>query len=103
MKITDIKLTDPLFLPTPLQTDAINTLSTVNVYTFCQVFTDEGITGFVPARGGMLNKTLIEEGLKPYVVGEDPMNNERIWSKMYWGIFGERAARRSNGGPQHYR
>lgn len=88
MKITDIKLTDPLFLPTPPQADAINTLSTVNVYIFCQVFTDEGIAGFVPARGGGLTKMIIEDMLKPYVVGEDPMNNERIWSKMFWGIHG---------------
>lgn len=82
MKITDIKLTDPIFLPTELQTDSINALSRANTYTFCQVFTDEGITGFVPARGGALNGALIE-ALKPYVVGEDPMKNERIWSRMY--------------------
>ena len=88
MKITDIRLTDPLYLPTSLQTDSINTLSRVNTYIFCQVFTDEGVTGLVPARGGGLNKFLVEEALKPYVVGEDPMNNERIWSKMYWGTLG---------------
>jgi D-arabinonate dehydratase len=85
MKITDIKLTDPIYLPTELQTDSINALSRANTYTFCQVFTDEGITGFVPARGGALVKSLVEEALKPYVVGEDPINNERIWSRMYWG------------------
>ncbi len=88
MKITDVKLTDPVYLPLELQTDAINTLSRANAYTFCQVFTDEGITGIVPARGGGMVKSLIEDSLKPYIVGEDPMNNERIWSKMYWGILG---------------
>lgn len=88
MKITDIKFTDPIFLPVKLQTDSINTLSTASAYTFCQVFTDEGITGFVPARGDSVTRGFIEDTLKPYVVGEDPMNNERIWSKMYWGMLG---------------
>ena len=27
----------------------------------------------------------IENVLKPYVIGEDPLNTERIWEKMYWG------------------
>jgi len=87
MKITEIKLTDPIFLPVKLQTDSINTLSTANAYTFCQVSTDEGITGFVPGRGDAVTRGFIE-ALTPYVVGEDPMNNERIWSKMYWGTLG---------------
>jgi len=87
MKITDIKLTDPIFLPWKLQTDSINNLGTSFTYTFCQVLTDEGITGFVPGRGDTVSRGFIEEVLKPYVVGEDPMNNERIWSKMYWASF----------------
>ncbi len=87
MKITDIRLTDPLYVPVELQQDSINTLATVSAYSFCQVFTDEGVTGIVPARGGV-NKMFIEDTLKPYVIGEDPMDNERIWSKMYWGLLG---------------
>ncbi|MFH1639221.1 MAG: mandelate racemase/muconate lactonizing enzyme family protein [Chloroflexota bacterium] len=88
MKITDIRLMDPVYIPVQLQQDAINTLGTVSSPIFCQIFTDEGVTGIVPARGGNFFKALVEDVLKPYVIGEDPMNNERIWSKMYWGTLG---------------
>ena len=85
MKIIDVKLSDPVYIPVRQMTDAINVLPTAMTYTFLQVFTDEGITGIVPTQGGALNKVLIEDLLKPYVIGEDPLNSERIWEKMYWG------------------
>ena len=85
MKIIDVKLSDPVYIPVRQMTDAINVLPTAMTYTFLQVFTDEGMTGIVPAQGGALNKVLIEDLLKPYVIGEDPLNTERIWEKMYWG------------------
>jgi L-alanine-DL-glutamate epimerase-like enolase superfamily enzyme len=85
MKITDIKISDTFYVPCAPQQDAITSIPGVNTHIFCEIFTDEGLTGFVPASGGNVTKVLIEELLKPYVVGEDPMNNERIWSKMYWG------------------
>ena len=85
MKIIDVKLSDPVYIPVRQMTDAINVLPTFRALTFLQVFTDEGMTGIVPAQGGALNKVLIEDLLKPYVIGEDPLNTERIWEKMYWG------------------
>ena len=85
MKIIDVKLSDPVYIPVRQMTDAINVLPTAMTYTFLQVFTDEGMTGIVPAQGGALNKVLIEDLLKPYVIGEDPLNTERIWEQMYWG------------------
>lgn len=30
-----------------------------------------------------MNRVLIEDFLKPAVVGEDPFNVDRIWEKMY--------------------
>lgn len=94
MKITDIKLSDPVYVPARQMADAINILPIVTAYTFLYVFTDEGITGIGPARSGALDKALIEELLKPYVVGEDPLNSERIWEKMYWASlqYGRRGA-----------
>ena len=94
MKITDIKLTDPVYVPFRPQQDAINTLPVASAYNFCQVFTDEGVSSLTVARSGNLYKVLIEEMLKPYIVGEDPMDNERIWSKMYWASlqYGRRGA-----------
>lgn len=87
MKITDVKITNTFYVPCKPQQDAITAIPGLNTHTFCQLHTDEGLTGFVPALGGNVTKVLIEEALKPYLVGEDPMNNERIWSKMYWGML----------------
>ncbi len=94
MKIIDVKLSDPVYIPFRQMTDAINTLPTAMTYTFLQVLTDEGITGIGPARGGAPNRVLIEDSLKPYVIGEDPLNTERIWEKMYWATlqYGRRGA-----------
>ena len=94
MKITDVKLSDPVYIPARPMADAINILPTTVDYVFLQVFTDEGITGIGPTQGGALNKVLLEELLKPYVIGEDPLNTERIWEKMYWATlqYGRRGA-----------
>ncbi len=85
MKITDVKLSDPVYIPFRQMTDAINVVSTARTLAFLQVFTDEGMTGIGPTHGGTLSRVLIEGSLKPYVIGEDPLNTERIWDKMYWG------------------
>ena len=87
MKITDLKLTETYYIPCEPQQDAITTVPGVYPITFCQVFTDEGLTGLVPAPPGNLAKAIIEEGIKPYVIGENPLHHERIWSRMYWGML----------------
>lgn len=94
MKITDLKVSDPIYVPFKPTTDAINTLPTAMTYMFLYVLTDEGITGLSITYGGSLAKALIEDLLKPVVVGEDPINSERIWEKMYWATlqYGRRGA-----------
>lgn len=87
MKITDIRLTDTFYVPAKPQQDAISRLPPVSVQNFCQVFTDEGPVGLVPASGGKLTRVLIEEMIRPVLIGEDPMDHERIWQKMYWGLL----------------
>jgi len=84
MRITDVRLSEPVFVPFRQMADAINTLPVAMPYRFLQVFTDEGITGIAPG-GGMA--ALTENALKPQVVGEDPLNTERIWDKMYWATL----------------
>jgi L-alanine-DL-glutamate epimerase-like enolase superfamily enzyme len=88
MKITDVKLSETFYVPVRVQADSINTLAGTGAYNYCQVFTDEGVTGIGFSRASGISKAFIEETLKPYIVGEDPMNNERIWSKMYWALLG---------------
>jgi L-alanine-DL-glutamate epimerase-like enolase superfamily enzyme len=87
VKITDIRLTDTFYVPAKPQQDAISRLPPVSVQNFCQVFTDEGPVGLVPASGGKLTRVLIEEMIRPVLIGEDPMDHERIWQKMYWGLL----------------
>jgi len=87
VKITDIRLTDTFYVPAKPQQDAISKIPPMSMHNFCQVFTDEGLVGLVPASGGKITKVLIEEMIKPILVGEDPMVHERIWQKMYWGLL----------------
>ena len=51
------------------------------------VETDEGITGwgecFGPGNIALANKFIIENVIAPMVVGEDPINKEKIWNKVY--------------------
>jgi len=52
-----------------------------------EVRTDEGLVGWGEASAGegfaSANRALIENVLKPLVVGEDPFDVELIWHKMY--------------------
>ena len=52
MKIIDVKLSDPVYIPVRQMTDAINVLPATMTYTFLQVFSDEGITGIGSAGDG---------------------------------------------------
>ena len=94
MKITDVKLSDPWYSSVRAMADATVKVPGVRASMILEVSTDEGITGVVPMNdpivqigheGVSLNKVLVEQALKPLVVGEDPLDTERIWDKMYWG------------------
>ena len=87
MKITDVEISEPIYIPFRQMSDAINVLPTAMTYAFLQISTDEGITGITPVGGGALSRVLIEGALKPQVIGEDPLNTERIWDKMYWATL----------------
>jgi len=55
---------------------------------FLKVYTDEGIVGIGEGSGWpRVVQTAIED-LKPVVVGEDPVNIERIWQKMLVSTMG---------------
>jgi L-alanine-DL-glutamate epimerase-like enolase superfamily enzyme len=51
------------------------------------VATDHGPEGFGHAYflqgGGRAAKTIIEHDLGPALVGEDPLDHERLWQKLY--------------------
>ncbi len=58
-------------------------------WVFLKVFTDEGLTGVGEATGGLSAKpgeAQVHE-LERFVLGEDPLQPERLWQKMYKGLF----------------
>jgi L-alanine-DL-glutamate epimerase-like enolase superfamily enzyme len=86
MKITKVEamvLTCPLDKPIMDATYTLPHRSAVIV----RVDTDEGLFGIGEAAyfGGppMITKTVIEKELQEYLVGEDPLNIERLWETMY--------------------
>ena len=104
MKITDVKLSAPWYVRGKESTDATVVNPAIRSTTLLEIMTDEGVSGFTAVselnlgpQDGSLNKVLIENAFKPLVVGEDPMDTERIWDKMYWGQRAVGAERRSDG------
>ncbi len=92
MKITDIQLTDPIYMNISVTTDATVDNPAVRSVSRVLITTDEGATGFasisepqVGPEGNSLIKLLVEHAFKPLVLGEDPLDTERIWDKLYWG------------------
>jgi galactonate dehydratase len=58
-------------------------------WVFVKVCTDEGLTGLGEATGGLSAKpgeAQVRE-LERFVIGEDPLQPERLWHKMYKGLF----------------
>lgn len=58
-------------------------------WVFVKVLTDEGLYGWGEATQGLSTKpgeAFVHE-LARFVVGEDPLQPERVWQKMYKGLF----------------
>jgi len=56
---------------------------------FVKVHTDEGLTGIGEATSGLSttpNEAAVHE-LSRFVIGEDPLQPETLWQKMYKGMF----------------
>jgi len=89
MKITDVKAI-PLFIPLK-ETDPISAYPKRRSYhILVKVFTDEGIAGYgeaIPYTYGAIGG-YIEQQLKPLLVGQNPMQVERLWDIMYRISFG---------------
>lgn len=89
MKVVDIRpFSNPVVgkvIGRPLFRDAINSMGDTVVWTFTEILTDAGITGITPYNISPEMLAL----LKPAVIGEDPMNIQRIWDQMYWRCFNQ--------------
>lgn len=90
MKITDVQTK---LLVAPITRVAISggRAATQRDVLLVKVLTDEGITGesFLTGLGDAHGseaptiKIVIDEGLKKIILGEDPLNVERLWAEMY--------------------
>ncbi len=88
MKITDIKAI-PLFIPLK-ETPPLSASGNASAYhVLVEVFTDEGITGYGEAfrLPPDVVCAFIEKELKPRLLGENPMNIEKLWNLMYSTTF----------------
>jgi L-alanine-DL-glutamate epimerase-like enolase superfamily enzyme len=95
LKITDITMTDPLYLPpfpdpTYHRGDSRQRMAPplTGRTCFLQVHTDEGITGIAPGSLAPDIRSFVFDVFKPLVVGEDPFHVEKIWEKCYWTHLG---------------
>lgn len=58
-------------------------------WVFVKVITDTGLSGIGEATGGLSTKpgeAQVRE-LERFIIGEDPLQPERLWQKMYKGLF----------------
>jgi len=90
MKIIDIEsawISMPLPVPRGLAGGPIRS-STDAV---CRITTDDGIQGIGESRGGPLDQIceVIDTALKPILLGENPVETEYLWQKMYQALLGK--------------
>jgi galactonate dehydratase len=58
-------------------------------WVFVKVLTDEGLYGWGEATQGLSTRPgeMFVHELARFVIGEDPLHPERVWQKMYKGLF----------------
>ena len=88
MKITEIKtfLMSPPLKPS-LAEKSGSTWNARN-WLFVKVYTDEGITGIGEGSGWPRVIETAVQDIAPILIGEDPMNIERIWQKILTATMG---------------
>ncbi|MFI5420298.1 MAG: mandelate racemase/muconate lactonizing enzyme family protein [Nitrososphaerales archaeon] len=86
MKITDLRVAHTATIK--LQSPGMDSMHVVQSFrtSAIEIVTDEGITGVAPFGfyGFEATKAILETELKPELLGEDPLDHEKIWEKMYW-------------------
>ena len=90
MKITDIRTTY-IFIPHlgAIKDATIRHPTPGRGQCFVHIFTDEGLEGLGLGVGGRASQVLIDESLKPILIGQDPLTIEKLWDDMFWRVRGE--------------
>ncbi len=79
MKIVDVKAYNIDLGPIEKPFHDATVESRWSYFGIVQVFTDEGITGVCPTHA---NPRIVEGKLKSCILGENPLNYERVWAKL---------------------
>ena len=88
MKIADVTLT-PIAYPAPHPLRWGWGERTVMGDTIVQVRTDEGLVGIAPASGPIASqRAMLADALLPLLVGQNPLDVERLWASMARGLRG---------------
>lgn len=82
MKITDIKAVAVDHGPGPRPYSDGGYRDQRRVFGYVEVFSDQGVTGFCPTAA---TPAVIEGPLKDMIVGENPLEVERIWQRLFQG------------------
>jgi L-alanine-DL-glutamate epimerase-like enolase superfamily enzyme len=82
VKITDVKAVSIDLGPAANPWSDATYTNQRRIFGYVEVFTDEGVTGFCPSAA---NPLVVEENLKPMLVGENPLNIEGLWMRMWDG------------------
>src|SRR5262245_7831186 len=82
MKITDVKAVSIDLGPAERPYGDGGLMNQKRVFGYVEVFTDKGVTGFCP---GAATPSIVEGDLKHVLVGENPLEIERIWTQLFQG------------------
>ncbi len=89
MKITDVRIrriATPQYKPFTNARVTGSFLRSGWTFSIVEVFTDESITGVCVSHSlHGLSTDIILDYLKPRIIGEDPLNYERLWRRMFGG------------------
>ena len=89
MKITDVKATY-IFIPhlSSIQDATIRHPTAGRGQCFVHIYTDEGLIGLGLGDGGRAAQVLIDDSLRPLLIGQDPLFSEKLWDDMFWRLRG---------------
>ena len=82
MKITAITMQEYRWPRAKPITNGMHTYTHVD-YALVKIATDEGITGIGLGHGGEIERAIDRDISAPLLIGEDPIDVERLWHKMW--------------------
>ena len=90
MEIVDVEVAW-IQLPLPVGRGLSGGPITSSTDMVCRVTTADGIRGIGEARGAALPlmAEIVNEGLRPLLLGEDAAGTQYLWTKVEEGLFGE--------------